>query len=195
MDLTSPSTIMKMRSLKDGCNQLSTKLSTMVTKLPLVPSMEPLITSRDSCLTSNTQHPTGPVIMIICSLAAILSCSTVTGTNTLTMKENVKSVTPHAQADVQAVKSATNVTQLVEPVPDTQAMNVSTVGVEERSTTTDVVSVLKTDLKLTETNVKTHHASTKDVTAATRVYVFIVNMGMTFMTDIVNHAASRIVMI
>jgi len=130
------------------------------------------------------------------SLSRNHSSSTVTGTNTLTSKANVKNVTQHAQADAPAVMSATNVTQAVAPVPDMKSMNVSTAGVEPNVPLTDVVTVTATpDLQTLETNVNNKDASPTDVTPATRDNVSTADTDMTLLTELVVNVVKTIAMI
>lgn len=173
---------------------LSTRLSVMTSKLPWELSPDPLTSSKDSCTTSNTQHPTMTILKLISySLSKAHSCSTVTGTNTLTSKANVKNVTQHAQADAPMVMSATNVTQAVALVPDTKSMNVSTAGVEPNVPPTDVVTVTaKLDSKTMVTNVNNKDASLKDVMPATRDNVSTADMGMTSTKELVMHVVRTI---
>ena len=104
----------------------------------------------------------------------------------------MKNATEHAHADVPAVMSALNVTQPAAHVLDTQLMNVSTAGVEPKSMVTDVACATATlDSKPLETSVNKLLALARDVTHVTRVNVFIANMGMTFMTEHVQHAVSK----
>ena len=127
------------------------------------------------------------------SLSRNHSSSTVTGTNTLTSKANVKNVTQHAQADAPAVMSATNVTQAVAPVPDMKSMNVSTAGVEPNVPPTDVVTVTATlDSQTLETNVNNKDASPKDVTPATRDNVSTADMGLTLLMELVVNVVKTI---
>jgi hypothetical protein len=110
--------------------------------------------------------------------------------------ENAKSVTKHAQADVQAAKSASNVIQLVALVPDIQLMNVLTVGVELNSIMMDAAHVIVAlDMNNLATSARIQDASLKDAMHATRVYVFIVNMVMTLSTDNANNVEKKIVKI
>jgi hypothetical protein len=75
-----------------------------------------------------------------------------------------------------------NVTHHAEPVPDTQRMNVSTVGAEPRRALQDAARVVEKDGHLTETSVSSRVASKamKAVTPAARANVSIVHTGMTF---------------
>ena len=119
-----------------------------------------------------------------------------TGTNTLTTKENAKNVTQHVQADAPTVMSAMNVTHLAEPVPDMLSMNVLTVGAELNVMSMDVVCAIQLpDLKLVEISVNKLDASAMDVMPAARVNVSTALMDLTFMTANAGNAASKIVMI
>jgi hypothetical protein len=110
--------------------------------------------------------------------------------------ENAKSVTKHAQADVPAAKSASNVIQLVALVPDIQSTNVLTVGVELNSIVMDAAHVIVAlDMNNLATSARIQDASLKDATHATRVSVFIVNMVMILSTDNANNAEKKTVKI
>jgi len=90
-----------------------------------------------------------------------------------------------------------NVTHHAAPVPDTQRMNVSTVGAEPRRAIQDAAHVVERDGNLKETSVSKRVAS-KAMTAvmlAARVNVSIVHTAMTFRKVNAIDAMSKIVRI